>query len=128
MPGPARTGVLIYAKDLAKVAAFYQHVLGARILHADAEHVVLESPDVQLVVHAIPPPYADSIVITDPPEARLEQAIKPFFTVDSLAVAERVAEDCGGRVHGPVWPGPGFRARNVCDPEGNILHLREPVA
>ncbi len=25
----------------------------------------------------------------------------------------------------PTWPGPGMRVRNVCDPEGNIVHLRE---
>lgn len=128
MSGPARTGVLIYAKQLAKVSAFYERVLGARVLHADEEHRVLQSPDVQLVIHAIPLPYADAIVLADPPEPRLEQAIKPFFTVESLAVAERIAGEYGGLVHGPVWPGPGFRARNVCDPEGNVLHLREPVA
>lgn len=128
MTGPARAGVLIYAKDLARVSTFYERVLGASVLHADAEHRVIQSPDAQLVIHAIPPPYADAVVITSPPEPREQQAIKPFFTVQSLAVAERVAEECGGLVRGPVWPGPGFRARNVCDPEGNIVHLREPVA
>ncbi|MBY0274338.1 hypothetical protein K2Z84_03280 [Candidatus Binatia bacterium] len=125
MSGPARAGVLIYAKDLARVSTFYERVLDARVLHADHEHRVIESPDAQLVIHAIPPPYVDEVVVATPPEPRLAQAIKPFFTVRSLAVAERVAEECGGLVHGPVWPGPGFRARNVCDPEGNILHLRE---
>ena len=127
MANPARTGVLIYAKQLEAVSAFYERVLGARVLHADDEHRVLQSPDVQLIIHAIPAQFADAIAIAAPPVPREEQAIKPFFTVESLAVAERVAEECGGRVHGPVWPGPGLRVRNVCDPEGNIVHLRERV-
>lgn len=125
MSTPARTGVLVYAKRLEVVSAFYERVLGARVLHADDEHRVLQSPDVQLIIHAIPAPFAASIAIDVPPVPREQQAIKPFFTVESLAVAERIAEECGGRVHGPVWPGPGLRVRNVCDPEGNIVHLRE---
>lgn len=128
MTTPARTGVLIYAKQLEAVSAFYERVLGARVLHADSEHRVLQSPDVQLIIHAIPAQFAEAIAIASPPTPREAQAIKPFFTVDSLAAAERVAEACGGRVHGPVWPGPGLRVRNVCDPEGNIVHLRERVA
>lgn len=128
MPGPARTGVLIYAKNLLSVSVFYEQVLGARVLRADDEHRVLQSPDVQVIIHAIPEQYSSSITIQAPPEAREEQAIKPFFTVESLAVAERTAERYGGRVWGPVWPGPGMNVRNVCDPEGNIVHLRESAA
>lgn len=128
MPGPARTGVLIYAKNLLAVSAFYEKVLGAKVLHADHEHRVLQSPDVQLIIHTIPEQHSSSIAIQVPPVAREEQAIKPFFTVESLAAAERIAEQCGGRVWGPVWPGPGIQVRNVCDPEGNILHLRGSAA
>ncbi len=128
MSGPARTGTLFYAKDLLAVSAFYQKVLGAKVLHADNEHHVLQAQDVQLIIHAVPAPYSDSIVIEVPPVAREEQAIKPFFTVESLGWAEAVVEQCGGRVWGPVWPGPGMRVRNVCDPEGNIVHLRELVS
>jgi len=128
MPAPARTGVLIYAKNLLSVSAFYEQVLDARVLHADDEHRVLQSSDAQLIIHAIPEHYSRSIVIQVPPVAREEQAIKPFFTVESLAAAEHIAEQCGGRVWGPVWPGPGMQVRNVCDPEGNIVHLRECVA
>ena len=128
MPGPARTGVLIYAKNVQAVASFFEHVLGAREVHADGEHRVLQSSDTQLVIHAIPPQFADSINIDVPPAARDEQAIKPFFTVADLAEAERVAEQFGGRILGQVWPAPGMRVRNVCDPEGNIVQFREVVA
>ena len=128
MAGPTRTGVLIYAKDLGPMSCFYQAVLGARVVHADSEHQVLQSPEFQVILHAIPPPYSHSIVIEKPPEPREEQAIKPFFTVESLAVAEPIVEQLGGKVCGPVWPAPGMKVRNVCDPEGNIVHLRERAA
>jgi len=128
MPSTARAGVLIYAKHLDIVSAFYERVLEARVLHADDEHKVLQSQDAQLIIHAIPAQYAQSIVIAKPPAAREEQAIKPFFTVASLDAAEKAAEEWGGVVWGPVWPGPRMRVRNICDPEGNILHLRESAA
>jgi len=125
MSGPARTGVLFYAKNLAAVSAFYEQILGARVLHSDEEHRVLQSPDVQLIIHAIPQLYASAIVIQVPPVPREEQAVKPFFTVESLIAAEALVEQLGGKLCGPVWPGPGMKVRNVCDPEGNIVHLRE---
>ncbi|NBY59178.1 MAG: hypothetical protein EBQ52_03255 [Synechococcaceae bacterium LLD_019] len=128
MSGPARTGVLFYAKNLALVSAFYEQVLGAKLVHSDEEHRVLQSPDVQLIIHAIPQQYASSIVIDVPPVPRDEQAIKPFFTVGSLEQAEALAEQLGGKVCGTIWPGPGMKVRNVCDPEGNIVHLRESAA
>ncbi len=128
MSASARAGVLFYAKDLTRVSAFYERVLGAKVVHADDTHRVLRSPDAQLIVHAIPPHIASRIVIATPPVPREEQAIKPFFTVSSLADAEVIAEQLGGRVVGPVWPGPNMKVRNVCDPEGNVIHLREIVS
>lgn len=127
MTTPAASGVLIYAKQLDPMSAFYQRVLAAREVHADGQHRVLRSTDAELILHAIPPHIAAEIRIDSPPQPREDQAIKPFFTVPSLADAERAVLDCGGRLHGPVWPGPGLRVRNVCDPEGNLLHLRERV-
>ncbi len=125
MSGPARTGVLFYAKHIASVSNFYERLLDARVVHADEEHRVLQSPDAQLIIHAIPPPYAGDVVVEVPPVPRETQAIKPFFTVASLALAEALVVELGGRTIGPVWPGPGLKVRNVCDPEGNIVHLRE---
>lgn len=127
MPGPARTGVLVYAKDLATLSAFYRRLLDATVLHADDEHQVLQTPDVQLIVQALPDAVARTVVVETPPVPREAQAFRPFFTVDSLAAAEPMVDRLGGRVCGPVWPGPGLRVRNVCDPEGNLLHLRERV-
>lgn len=128
MPGPARTGAVLYARNLAPMSAFYQGLLGMRVLHSGAMHQVIESPDMQLVLHAIVPPADNTAPAgTEPPVPRADQAVKLFFTVPSLADAERQAVALGGRVFGEVYPGPGIRMRNACDPEGNILQLRERV-
>jgi len=128
MSGPARAGVLIYALNIERVSRFYEQILNASVVHADEEHRVLQSQDAQIVINAVPEPYRDSITIQSPPRPREEQAIKPFFTVGSLEFVAAAVEGLGGRLYGPVWPGPGMRVRNVCDPEGNIIHLREGAA
>ena len=125
MPGPARAGALIYAKDLPRVSRCYESLLGMRVLLADAHHHVIESADFQLVIHAIPPAIAETFTIASPPAAREETAIKLFFTVPSLADAEAVLHAHGGRLLEGRWDGPGFAIANACDCEGNILQLRE---
>jgi transcriptional regulator GlxA family with amidase domain len=126
-PGPARAGAVIYAQDLERMSAFYQAVLGMRPLHQDATHHVIGSVDMQLVLHVISPPLvaAGAGAAGAKPVPRADQAIKPFFTVSSLAGAESAAGPLGGMVFGDTYAGPGFRMRNACDPEGNILQLRE---
>lgn len=126
MPGPARAGAVIYAKDLARLTAFYQTVLDMTLRHSEADHAVIESPDLQLVIHAIPPQIADTITIESPPVPRDEQAIKLFFTVEHLAQARSRAHALGGEVGDAGWAGPGFVAHNAHDPEGNIFQLRAP--
>ena len=128
MPGPARAGAVIYAVDLTRMAAFYETLLGMRRRSAAADHAVLESADIELVVHAIPEIIASTIAITSPPELREEAALKLFFTVPSLAEAQRLAATAGGEVFDETWEGNGFLARNGRDPEGNIFQVREFVS
>jgi predicted enzyme related to lactoylglutathione lyase len=89
--------------------------------------VVLQSPDIQLVVHAIPTLIAQTITIISPPQRRANTALKFFFTVASLGAAEETARALGGEVDPEEWQGPGFRVRNACDPEGNVFQVRESV-
>ena len=127
MSGHARAGAVIYAKDLSRLAAFYRDLMQATALHEQPDHVVLQSADLQLIIHAIPPHIASSITIESPPEPREEQAIKLFFTAPSLDWARATARAGGGAVTGEPWTGPGFQACNAIDPEGNILQIREAL-
>jgi predicted enzyme related to lactoylglutathione lyase len=123
--GPARAGLFLYAKDLERLAAFYEAVLGMSRVRPSADLVVLNSPDIQLLVHAIPPAIAESITITTPPQRREDSAMKFFFTVPGIAAAEAIVAGLGGVVFPEQWAGPGFNVRNACDPEGNVFQIRE---
>lgn len=126
MPGPARAGLMLYAKDVARLERFYGDIAVMRRLHADDHIAVLESADLQLVLHVIPPHIAADITITTPPQRREDTALKFFFTVDGTldALAPRIAAH-GGVLFEERWNGPGFVAANAMDPEGNVLQVRE---
>lgn len=128
MPGPAKSGLFIYAKDLNGLANFYESVLGLRRIHASSDLVVLQSNDMQLVVHAMPPEVASNIVIASPPAPRWAAALKFFFTVPSIDAARAHAAGAGGGVMVERYQGPGFVACNAYDSEGNVFHVREPAA
>src|SRR6187401_567076 len=49
-----RTGAVLFANDLDLVATFYSSVLGLTEAGRDHDHIQLESPGFQLVVHRIP--------------------------------------------------------------------------
>ena len=125
MTEPVRAGLFVYAKDLARLASFYEAVLGMTRAHVSADLVVLKADQFQMIVHAIPAPIAAQIEITSPPEPREEAAYKFFFTVPSLALAGVRAREQGGEVLAESWRGPDFVVRNAVDPEGNIFQLRE---
>ncbi len=125
MSGPFRAGTLIYAKDRTLLAPFYRALLSMSTVHATDEIMVLRSPDAELIVHQIPAHIAATFEVESPPVLREEAAIKPYFTVSSLAAAQAIATELGGALFGPQWAGPGFRVSNASDPEGNIIQLRE---
>lgn len=119
MPGPARAGALLYAADIERIASFYQQLLAMMRLAASAERIVLESPDFQLLVHALPPQ------VPAPSAGPRSSALRLFFTVDSLATARERAASLGGNIQRQEWQGPGFTVCNATDPEGNVFQVRE---
>lgn len=130
MPNAAQAGAVIFAKDLRRVATFYEKLLGLPAVHRETDHVVLASPHFELVIHAIPKAIADSIDISVPPERRTETPIKLYFFVASIAEARANAPALGGELNPPKgeWAARGFRACDAHDPEGNVLQLRERIA
>lgn len=125
MSGPATAGLFIYARDVDRVARFYESVLAMARTHTTPGMIVLRSPDMQLIVHEMPPGLASRTEIAVPPIPRDQAALKFFFTVPNLADAAEMAAALGGAVLPEQWRGRGFIVRNATDPEGNIFHLRE---
>ncbi len=128
MAGPAKAGLLIYACDTERIAHFYQEILGMRRLHEREDLIVMQSDDIQLLIHQIPAHIAANIVILSPPKRREDTALKFFFTVPSLSQASLAAAELGGQVFDESWEGPGFTVCNAMDPEGNVFQVRELVS
>ncbi len=128
MPGPTRAGLFVYAKDKDRLSQFYGAIARMKVLNNTPELTVLESPDIQLLVHCIPSSIAAGITISTPPARREDSALKFFFTVPSLAEARLKAAALGGEVGDENWRGPGFLVCNAVDPEGNIFQVREMAA
>ncbi|QMV72259.1 VOC family protein [Comamonas piscis] len=127
MSATAQAGVVLYVKDIERVAQFYAQVLGLQVQHREPGWVVLASTAFQLELHAIPADIAERIHISTPPQRRENVALKFFVTVPSLADAGAIADSLGGALLQAAWAGPGFRACNAVDCEGNVFQLREPA-
>ena len=130
MANPFTAGAIVYAKDIQRLARFYAAVADLEIVHEVADHVVLESETHELVIVAIPAATAARIVIATPPVRRENTAFKLSFLVDSLADARSAAREAGGDLNPPEkeWDFQGLRVCDGCDPEGNMIQLREPPA
>lgn len=123
----SRTGAVLFANRLDRVAAFYSKVLGLRESHRGDDHILLESPGFQLVVHRIPEHAAAGMTFSEPPVRRASAAFKPVFFVQSLADLRGVANAHGGAME-PMEKEWSFNGMVVCDaldPDGNVIQFRE---
>lgn len=124
-----KPGAVLFAKDVARLAQFYEALAGLARVSGDADHVVLEGEHHQLVVHGIPRRVAAQIEITTPPQLRDQATLKLCLPVPSIAAAREQAARLGGQVLPPrkAWEARGFRACDGHDPEGNVFQLREAL-
>jgi predicted enzyme related to lactoylglutathione lyase len=121
-----KAGAVLYAKDVPRVSAFYAGVAGMAVTHTEADHVVLESAALQLVVVAIPAAIAATIEIAQPAQRRTDTPIKLAFSVSSLDAAREAAPRLGGALN-PVEREWIYQQHRVCDghdPEGNVVQFR----
>jgi predicted enzyme related to lactoylglutathione lyase len=122
-----RSGAVLYAKDMDRVAAFYEAVVRLKPADRDEKHVVLESSGCQLVVLRIPREIASRIEIAAPPVRRSEAAVKLVFVVPSISTARESAASCGGALNpaDEEWSFNGFTVCDGLDPEGNVIQFRQ---
>jgi predicted enzyme related to lactoylglutathione lyase len=124
-----KAGAVLYAKDVDRVSAFYAGLAGMAVTHTEADHVVLESPVLQLIIVAIPAAVAATIDIADPPQRRTDTPIKLAFSIASLDAAREAAPRFGGELN-PAEREWIYQQHRVCDahdPEGNVVQFRVRV-
>jgi predicted enzyme related to lactoylglutathione lyase len=113
--------VIVFAKDLEAMAAFYRDALGLRPIPSAAGSgwVEFEAGGARLALHAIPAALAAGISIADPARPREDTPIKIVFAVDDVD-AERSRLVRAGATMFEVRP---WGACDGIDPEGNVFQI-----
>jgi hypothetical protein len=122
-----KAGAVLFAKDVARLAAFYAQVLAVVPKHAHAEKVVIEAEDFLLVIHAIPPSRGSQggdQRTTGAARERAGQAV-PAGALAGPGQVEHEQLGGGMKPAAAEWSGPDFRACDGFDPEGNVVQFRE---
>ena len=109
--------VLIYAKNLPTMEAYYSSVLAQAPIEGTRSEGWVEY-EAGIGLHAIPSHIADQITITQPPEPREETPIKIIFEVDNLEAEQSRLENLG-----IVFTHRPWGALDLTDPEGNIFQI-----
>jgi predicted enzyme related to lactoylglutathione lyase len=122
----SRTGAVLFADDVARVASFYSFALGLAEANRDADHILLESPGFQLVVHRIPGTSAPKGDVTAATSRRAAAAFKPVFFVPDIARLRVAVQKHGGVMEPPdkEWFFDGATVCDALDPEGNVIQFR----
>ena len=114
------SGVMLFVKDLPRMAAFYRDVLGLRPVEETRQADWVEfRGDAAFSLHAIPAAIAAGIPVDTPPRAREQSATKMTFTVADVGATLAIIEGMGL----PLLRRPWGDVEAV-DPEGNLLSLR----
>ncbi|MDQ8021478.1 MAG: VOC family protein [Moraxellaceae bacterium] len=126
----ATVSLIIYAKDVDKVADFYTQVLSLQVLEQDAGFVLLGDATMEIAIVRMPADIAARVLITTPPELREETPLKHSFLVTDLATTRERAIAAGGGTQTPdtAWAWRGQRHLDGFDPEGNVVQFREVIA
>ena len=123
MANSIRPGAVIFTGDHKRLAKFYEAVTGLGVRFTDNNLTVLGSDTFELVIHGL----SGEPAVSEPPSARQDGYIKPFFPVTNLSEAREKAAALGGRLRpqNEEWTARGFRACEAIDPDGNVIQFRE---
>ena len=127
---PIRQGLVVFAKDKARVSAFYQRTLGLAVVECERTHDLLQGAGLEVVVHAIPKSAAKNIHISEPPQPREDTPFKPTFYVPDLDAVRTAVLATGGWLKA-ADKACHFRGATVLDgrhPEGNVVQFKQPDA
>jgi predicted enzyme related to lactoylglutathione lyase len=126
---PAKSGAVVYVKDLHRMRDFYTGVFRMGTVEETGDYCVMETEILILSLVLVPAHIAARITRSDPPSPRKDAAIKLAFWVDSIEEVRRVIPELGGSLDpsSTQWE---FRGGVHCDgfdPEGNVFQIVEPA-
>ena len=129
VPQHGQAGLVVFAKSVKKLSAFYARTLGLEVLESARSHHLLRGNGYEVVVHAIPAKIAREIPIAKPPVLREDSAMKPSFVVPDLQALRLAVVATGGwlKPDDMAWTIRGHKVLDGCDPEGNILQFKQKL-
>jgi predicted enzyme related to lactoylglutathione lyase len=121
----AGVSAVLFVKDLKEVTTFYSQALGMTCVVSDEYHSSLDCRGFNLIVHQIPKHMTDGEALGQPPERRVEAAIRLNFPVRDISEARRVARRLGGQIDDapPEWADSQANVFLGHDPEGNVFKV-----
>jgi hypothetical protein len=124
-----QAGLVVFAKSVKKLSAFYARTLGLEVLESASSHQLLRGNGYEVVVHAFPAKMAREITIAKPPVLREDSAMKPSFVVPDLEALRSAVVATGGWLKPAelAWTIRGHTVLDGCDPEGNILQFKQKL-
>lgn len=130
VPAPAPVQVVVYAKDVERLASFYQSALALAIAEQARTFVVLHGQGFEVAIVAMPEAAAAAIDLPSPPVPLEDTPIKASFLVPSIEARRGAVTGAGGSLKPPeaAWAWRGQVHLDGVDPEGNVFQLRQPQA
>ncbi|MDQ2735770.1 MAG: hypothetical protein M3Y55_12480 [Pseudomonadota bacterium] len=127
---PVSTYVVVYAEDLAAIAAFYEGTLGLERAEVERTHILLSGGGTEVAVVQAPESAAANVIIASPPALRTGTPLKASFLVEDFALVREAAKLAGGSLKPEelAWSWRGFTHLDGNDPEGNIVQFRKREA
>ena len=130
VPAPAPVQVVVYAKDVERLASFYQSALALAIAEQARTFVVLHGQGFEVAIVAMPEAAAAAIERRSPPVPLEDTPIKASFLLPSIEARRGAVTGAGGTLMPPeaAWTWRGQVHLDGVDPEGNVFQLRQPQA
>jgi len=118
-----QVSAVLFAKQLTRLAGFYQAVFGLKPARSDADHVLLRFDGFELVIHQIPKQLLASASDDSPVERRERSAIRLDFPISDITYARREANRLSGVIDDlpPPWTDGDASFFLGQDPEGNVF-------
>lgn len=126
---PVTAAAVLFVGRLDPMCMFYQECFGLKIAEAAEDYRILESEAWTLSFVATPDAAA-ALPGSGPPDRREETPIKLAFQVPSIERLRPLMARLGGQLDAAEtqWEFRGQRHCDCLDPEGNVVHITEPLA
>ena len=124
-----KSAAVLYVKDLDQMRSFYQECFQLDVVDDAQDYSVLESAPFTLSLVKVPEHIVRAVVSSVPPSRRENVPIKLAFAVDDIEILRPLFAEFGGVIDPATtqWEFRGGIHCDAVDPEGNVIHLVEPV-